>query len=192
MCIIIFYNFFPLVASEAVKALIDVQTQKGLAAERPILHNTYMVDRSVMNLKQLMMDLPTYADRFLNMICNILQEYKETCQATYRGECQLYQTSMEFFHVFILNPFFAFGWLRRHGPTQTWEVLRHVSNANTEQELRSCKCHYQNASESDYVIKHVRIHKLDLKALNWIENTSLTLTVEGFLFVCLFFTPSMV
>ena len=81
-------------ASEAGKALIDGQTQKGLGADRPLLHNTYMVERSVTNLKQLMMDLPAYADQFLNMICNILQEYKETCQATYRGEFVKYDQSL--------------------------------------------------------------------------------------------------
>ena len=37
-------------------------------------------------LKEFMNDLPDYADQFLNMICKVLQEYRETCHSCYKGE----------------------------------------------------------------------------------------------------------
>ncbi|XP_022086586.1 exocyst complex component 4-like isoform X2 [Acanthaster planci] len=73
---------------DALKSLVDNATQKSLGAPRPLLHSTVIIDHAVSDLRQLMMDLPTYADQFLNMICNILQEYKDTCSAIYRGLVQ--------------------------------------------------------------------------------------------------------
>ena len=72
--------------NDALKSLVDSVVQKSVSAPRPLLNSTVIIDRAISDLRQLMMDLPTYADQFLNMICNILQEYKDTCYAIYRGE----------------------------------------------------------------------------------------------------------
>ncbi|XP_038070549.1 exocyst complex component 4-like isoform X2 [Patiria miniata] len=73
---------------DALKSLVDSATQKLVGAPRPLLNSTVIIDHAISDLRQLMMDLPTYADQFLNMICNILQEYKDTCYAIYRGLVQ--------------------------------------------------------------------------------------------------------
>ncbi|XP_033633233.1 exocyst complex component 4-like isoform X3 [Asterias rubens] len=74
--------------NDALKSLVDSVVQKSVSAPRPLLNSTVIIDRAISDLRQLMMDLPTYADQFLNMICNILQEYKDTCYAIYRGLVQ--------------------------------------------------------------------------------------------------------
>ena len=71
--------------SESLKSLVDMQTQKSLAAPCPLLQAVVTMDRAVSSLRQLTTDLPSYADQFLDMLCNILKDYKETCYATYRG-----------------------------------------------------------------------------------------------------------
>lgn len=43
------------------------------------------MDKSVLELKELMTELPDYADQFLNMICNVLRGYRDTCHNAYRG-----------------------------------------------------------------------------------------------------------
>ena len=48
--------------------------------------STVSVVRNIEELQDLMRDLPDYADQFLNIICKILQDYKETCQASYKRE----------------------------------------------------------------------------------------------------------
>jgi len=49
------------------------------------IQSTVTVDKSVLELKELMMELPDYADQFLNMICNVLRGYRDTCHNAYRG-----------------------------------------------------------------------------------------------------------
>jgi hypothetical protein len=49
------------------------------------IQSTVTVDRSVLELKELMTDLPDYADQFLNMICTVLRGYRDTCHNAYRG-----------------------------------------------------------------------------------------------------------
>ncbi|XP_064602166.1 LOW QUALITY PROTEIN: exocyst complex component 4-like [Liolophura sinensis] len=74
---------------DALRNTIDQKTQKELGVTRPLLQSTVTVDRNIQKLHGLMLDLPDYADQFLNMICNILQEYRETCHSAYRGIVQL-------------------------------------------------------------------------------------------------------
>lgn len=47
--------------------------------------STVTVDRNIQELQTLMHDLPDYAEQFLNMICKILEEYRDTCHSAYRG-----------------------------------------------------------------------------------------------------------
>ena len=51
----------------------------------PTLQSTVTVDKCVLDLHELMSELPDYADQFLNMICNILRGYRDTCNSAYRG-----------------------------------------------------------------------------------------------------------
>ena len=50
-----------------------------------LFQSTVQVARSLHELQELMHNLPDYADQFLNMICKILGEYRETCQSSYRS-----------------------------------------------------------------------------------------------------------
>lgn len=73
---------------DALRNVIDHKTQKELGVPRPLLQSTVTVDRSVLELKELMTDLPDYADQFLNMICTVLRGYRDTCHNAYRGIVQ--------------------------------------------------------------------------------------------------------
>ncbi|XP_060578510.1 exocyst complex component 4-like [Ruditapes philippinarum] len=73
---------------DALRNVIDHKTQKELGVPRPLLQSTVTVDKSVLDLKELMTDLPDYADQFLNMICNVLRGYRDTCHSAYRGIVQ--------------------------------------------------------------------------------------------------------
>lgn len=73
---------------DAWKAYIDPEMQKNLNISRPLLQNTVSVYSSIQELRDLMCHLPFYSEHFLNLICSILVNYKETCQAAYRGIVQ--------------------------------------------------------------------------------------------------------
>ncbi|XP_062567053.1 exocyst complex component 4-like isoform X3 [Saccostrea cucullata] len=69
---------------DALRHVVDHKTQKELGVSRPLLTSTVTVDKNLQELRELMQDLPDYADQFLNMICNTLKEYKDTCHSAYR------------------------------------------------------------------------------------------------------------
>lgn len=73
---------------DALRNVIDHKTQKDLGVPRPLLQSTVTVDRNIQELQTLMHDLPDYAEQFLNMICKILEEYRDTCHSAYRGIVQ--------------------------------------------------------------------------------------------------------
>ncbi|KAL5022453.1 hypothetical protein ScPMuIL_001608 [Solemya velum] len=73
---------------DALRNVIDHKTQKELGVPRPLLQSTVTVDRNIQELRELMFDLPDYADQFLNMICNVLRDYRDTCHSAYRGIVQ--------------------------------------------------------------------------------------------------------
>lgn len=73
---------------DALRNVIDHKTQKELGVPRPLLQSTVTVDRNIQELQTLMHDLPDYAEQFLNMICKILEEYRDTCHSAYRGIVQ--------------------------------------------------------------------------------------------------------
>ncbi|CAC5411083.1 EXOC4 [Mytilus coruscus] len=74
---------------DALRHVVDHKTQKDLGVTRPLLTSTVTVDRNIRKLQELMQSLPTYGDQFLNMICNILKEYRDTCNSAYRGIVQI-------------------------------------------------------------------------------------------------------
>jgi len=71
--------------TEAQRSTIDLRTQKELQVPKPLLYSTVTVARNIIELCNLMRDLPDYADQFLNMICKILQAYRETCHDCYKN-----------------------------------------------------------------------------------------------------------
>ncbi|KAK3603022.1 hypothetical protein CHS0354_037770 [Potamilus streckersoni] len=73
---------------DSLRNIIDHKTQKELGVPRPLLQSTVTVDRSIMELRELMRDLPDYAEQFLNMICNVLRGYMDTCLNAYKGIVQ--------------------------------------------------------------------------------------------------------
>ncbi|XP_023226953.1 exocyst complex component 4-like [Centruroides sculpturatus] len=70
------------------KPVNDPELLKPLGTTRPLLQSTVNLDKSLQELQELMYAIPQYAEDFLNLICNILKNYKETCQAAYRGVVQ--------------------------------------------------------------------------------------------------------
>ncbi|CAH1783447.1 unnamed protein product [Owenia fusiformis] len=70
---------------DALRSVTDQRSQKELGVSRPILQSTVAVYRNILKLRDLMNDLPDYADQFLHMICKILEDYKETCNQAYKG-----------------------------------------------------------------------------------------------------------
>lgn len=114
--------------SESLKSLVDMQTQKTLGAPCPILQAVVTMDKAVSSLRQLTTDLPSYADQFLNMLCNILQDFKETCYATYRG---LVQPDSEDKRIFSAS------WVKDTGINQ---CLRYLPNwLNLQEERKADK-----------------------------------------------------
>ncbi|XP_010356038.2 exocyst complex component 4 isoform X1 [Rhinopithecus roxellana] len=74
--------------SDPLKILANADTMKVLGVQRPLLQSTIIVEKTVQDLLNLMHDLSAYSDQFLNMVCVKLQEYKDTCNAAYRGIVQ--------------------------------------------------------------------------------------------------------
>ena len=56
--------------------------------------STVTVFKKCQELRNLMAELPDYADQFLNMICKILQEYKETCHSTYKSKEEMFYVAL--------------------------------------------------------------------------------------------------
>ncbi|XP_056004912.1 exocyst complex component 4-like isoform X7 [Ostrea edulis] len=69
---------------DALRHVVDHKIQKELGVIKPLLTSTVTVDKNLQELRELMQDLPDYADQFLNMICNTLKEYRDTCHSAYR------------------------------------------------------------------------------------------------------------
>lgn len=70
------------------KPITDPELLKPLGTTRPLLQSMVNLDKSLQELQELMYAIPQYAEDFLNLICSILKNYKETCQAAYRGVVQ--------------------------------------------------------------------------------------------------------
>ncbi|KAH9499232.1 Exocyst complex component 4 [Bulinus truncatus] len=73
---------------DALRNIIDEKTRRELGVPRPLLQSTVTVDSSIQELQDLMHHLPNYADQFLNMICNVLRDYKDKCNSAYRDIVQ--------------------------------------------------------------------------------------------------------
>lgn len=69
-------QFFPhLPVNEAVHST---------ASSRFCLQSTVVVEKSIQDLMNLMQDLSTYSNQFLEMVCDKLKEYKDICNTAYR------------------------------------------------------------------------------------------------------------
>ncbi|KAK7083034.1 Exocyst complex component 4 [Halocaridina rubra] len=66
----------------------EPQLLKSLKISRPLLQSSISVWQSIEELRWLLSALPLYADHFVSMMCNTLMNYRETCQAAYRGITQ--------------------------------------------------------------------------------------------------------
>nr|CAD7403523.1 unnamed protein product [Timema cristinae] len=75
-------------STDAWRATTNPELMRSLGVNRPLLQSTVTVERCIQDLKELMQALPAYAEHFLTIICNILCNYRETCQAAYRGIVQ--------------------------------------------------------------------------------------------------------
>nr|CAD7203089.1 unnamed protein product [Timema douglasi] len=75
-------------STDAWRATTNPELMRSLGVNRPLLQSTVTVERCIQDLKELMQALPMYAEHFLTIICNILCNYRETCQAAYRGIVQ--------------------------------------------------------------------------------------------------------
>nr|XP_045594627.1 exocyst complex component 4-like isoform X1 [Procambarus clarkii] len=66
----------------------DPSLLKTMKVNRPLLQSSISVWQSIEELRWLLGALPLYADHFVSMMCNTLMNYRETCQAAYRGITQ--------------------------------------------------------------------------------------------------------
>ncbi|XP_063710115.1 exocyst complex component 4 [Culicoides brevitarsis] len=75
-------------ANDAWRTIISPEEMKRLGLNRPLLQSTVLVESRIADTKQLIVDLPTYSDDLLKMVCSLLKTYRETCQVAYRGIVQ--------------------------------------------------------------------------------------------------------
>ncbi|XP_070851748.1 exocyst complex component 4 isoform X3 [Drosophila suzukii] len=73
---------------DAWRTIISPEEIKALNLSRPLLQSTVMVERRLMETKNLIQDLPCYSEDLLKMVCALLKAYREICQAAYRGIVQ--------------------------------------------------------------------------------------------------------
>ncbi|KAM9771610.1 exocyst complex component 4 [Syngnathus typhle] len=74
--------------ADPLKILANADTMKTLGVQRPVLQSTVVVEKSIQDLMNLMQDLSSYSNQFLEMVCDKLKEYKEICNTAYRGIVQ--------------------------------------------------------------------------------------------------------
>lgn len=67
------------------KTISDPEVLKFLDSSKPLLQSTVLLDKSLRELQERMLALPMYSDQFLGIICSIVNNYKETCQAAYKS-----------------------------------------------------------------------------------------------------------
>ncbi|XP_063877986.1 exocyst complex component 4-like [Scylla paramamosain] len=75
-------------ALDVWKTVKDPATLRSLKVSRPLLQSSLSVWQTIEELRWLLGALPLYADHFVTMMCNTLMNYRETCQAAYRGITQ--------------------------------------------------------------------------------------------------------
>uniref|UniRef100_A0A674N002 Exocyst complex component Sec8 n=1 Tax=Takifugu rubripes TaxID=31033 RepID=A0A674N002_TAKRU len=75
-------------AADPLKILAGADTMKVLGVQRPLLQSTVVVEKSIQDLMNLMQDLSTYSNQFLEMVCDKLKEYKDICNTAYRAVVQ--------------------------------------------------------------------------------------------------------
>ncbi|XP_039231005.1 exocyst complex component 4 isoform X6 [Drosophila yakuba] len=73
---------------DAWRTIISPEEIKALNLSRPLLQSTVMVERRLMETRNLIQDLPCYSEDLLKMVCALLKAYREICQAAYRGIVQ--------------------------------------------------------------------------------------------------------
>ncbi|ESO90976.1 hypothetical protein LOTGIDRAFT_122393, partial [Lottia gigantea] len=73
---------------DALRHVIDEKNRRELGVPRPLLQSTVTVERNIQELRELMQDLPDCSERFLNMICNVLGDYRDKCHSAYRDIVQ--------------------------------------------------------------------------------------------------------
>lgn len=70
------------------RAIITSEEMRSLNLSRPILQSTARIERCLTETKELIQDLPFYSDELLKTVCSVLKDYREICQAAYRGIVQ--------------------------------------------------------------------------------------------------------
>ncbi|XP_043286055.1 exocyst complex component 4 isoform X2 [Venturia canescens] len=74
--------------SEAWRATTPPELMKDLGLTRPLLQSTVKVEQCVAELRSLMIALPLQGEHFCTLALNVLHNYRETCNAAYRGIIQ--------------------------------------------------------------------------------------------------------
>lgn len=75
-------------SQDAWKAIISAEEMQKLGLTRPLLQSCRVVESLIAETKHLIIDLPSYHEDLLKMVCSLLKTYRETCQAAYRGIVQ--------------------------------------------------------------------------------------------------------
>ncbi|XP_033211207.1 exocyst complex component 4 isoform X2 [Belonocnema kinseyi] len=73
---------------DAWSAVTAPEVMRSLGVTRPLLQSTVKVQQCVLELRSLMVALPLQGEHFCTLALNVLHNYRETCQAAYRGIVQ--------------------------------------------------------------------------------------------------------
>ncbi|XP_015592198.1 exocyst complex component 4 isoform X2 [Cephus cinctus] len=73
---------------EAWRATTSPELMKEIGLTRPLLQSTVKVEQCLAELRSLMIALPLQGEHFCTLALNVLHNYRETCQAAYRGIVQ--------------------------------------------------------------------------------------------------------
>lgn len=68
-----------------------VSPTRTISKNPPVFHlqSTVVVEKSIQDLMNLMLDLSAYSNQFLEMVCDKLKEYKDICNTAYRYEMEV-------------------------------------------------------------------------------------------------------
>ncbi|CAB3976804.1 Exocyst complex component 4 [Paramuricea clavata] len=172
--------------NDGFKTLVSASVTKKLEADRPLLKSTVLVEEMIQDLKGLMQSLPLYASKFMEMICAILNNYKETCYAAYKTIVKVTQSNS-------VSPIISATWAKDDDISRllrslpNWTNLHgHTKHRKKEIEENSEAIRMRNERESELLINNlgetvikkneVILNSADLKTLANLQESTEWLT----------------
>lgn len=142
--------------NDGFKTLVSASITKKLEADRPLLKSTVLVEEMIQDLKDVMQSLPLYASKFMEMICAILSNYKDTCYAAYK-------TIVRANHSSSTSPIISATWAKDDDISRllrslpNWTNLYGHSNKHRKKEIEenSEAIRMRNERESELLINNL-------------------------------------